>query len=197
MENAPRIAPAQEPLPPAVAAAMAKLLPPGMPAPRLFLTVARHEGLFSSLVEGGLLGPTGLLDLGSIPRPLRECVILRTCVAAGNDYEFNLHVQTISQRMGLSPEQIDDVRRPQPTAALWSPQQLAAMALVDGLVPGLRVDDATFERCRAVFEEPELIELTQLVGLYTGVAMMVALARPAYDAYRPGPPVLAKVRAAA
>ena len=196
MSSTPRIAPAQEPISAPIAAALARLLPPGMLAPKLFLTVARNEGLFRALADGGLLGPTGLLDLRALPGPLRECVILRTCVAAGNDYEFNLHVQTISQRMGLSGEQIDDVRRPQPNAALWSAQQLAAMALVDDLVPGLRVGDATFERCRAVFDEPELVELTQLVGLYTGVAMLVALARPAFDTYRPGPPVLARVATA-
>ena len=30
-------------------------------------------------------------------------------------------------------------------------------------------------------------------GLYTGVAMLVGLARPAFDRYRPGPPMLASV----
>ncbi len=197
MQPPPRIAPAAEPLSPVLAAALAKLLPPGMPAPQLFLAVGRNEGLFAFLVDSGLIGPTGLLDRGVVARPLRECVILRTCVAARNDYEFNLHVQTISGRMGLSAAQVDDVRRARPDPALWSAQQLAAMRLVDGLVPGLRVDDATFEQCRAVFDEAELVELTQLVGLYTGVAMFVALARPAFDAYRPGPPVRATLTAAA
>ena len=191
-DPAPRIAPASLPLAPPLAAAMGRLVPAGMPPPQLFLTVARNEGLFGFLVDSGLLGPTGLLDLRALPRPLRECVILRTCVAAGNDYEYNLHVQTISQRMGLSAAQVEDVRRREPDAALWSPQQRAAMALVDGLVPGLQVDDATFAQCRAVFTEGELIELVQLVGLYTGVAMLVALARPAFDRYRPGPPLRAR-----
>jgi len=197
MDAAPRIAPAAQPLSPALAGALGKLMPAGRPAPQLFLTVGRNEGLFAFLVDSGLLGPTGLLDRGAIARPLRECVILRTCVAAGNDYEFNLHVQTISERMGLSAAQIDDVRRPHPAAALWSAHQLAAMRLVDGLVPGLRVDDATFAACEAVFTEAELIELTQVVGLYTGVAMFVALARPAFDSYRAGPPVRASLTAAA
>jgi len=195
--GAPRIAPVAEPLPPALAAAMARLLRPGLPPPKLFLTVARNEGLFRFLVDSGLLGPTGLLDRGAIERPLRECVILRTCVAAGNDYEFNLHLQTISQRMGLSPEQIVDLRRARPEPARWSPQQLAAMQLVDDLVPGLQVSDATYAQCRAVFDEPQLLELTQLVGLYTGVAMLVALARPGFDAYRPDEPVRARAIAKA
>lgn len=187
----PRIAPQLPPYPPGVAAALGRLLPPGMPAPQVFATVARNEGLFAFLVDSGLLGPTGLLDRGVLDRALRECVVLRTCVAARNDYEFNLHVQTISRRMGLSQAQIADVRRAAPDAALWSAQQLAAMRLVDALVPGLQVSDAVFAAARAQFDEPTLIELTQLVGLYVGVAMQVALARPAFDRYQPGPPLTA------
>jgi alkylhydroperoxidase family enzyme len=85
--------------------------------------------------------------------------------------------------MGLSDVQIDDTRSPAPDAALWSDAELAAMALVDSLVPGLQVDDALFERARRHFDDAVLIEITQLVGLYAGVAMLVALARPALDAY--------------
>ena len=57
------------------------------------------------------------------------------------------------------------------------------MALADALVTTRQVDDALFERLRAHFDEAQLIELTQLVGLYNGVAMMVALVRPELDAY--------------
>lgn len=125
-------------------------------------------------------------------RPLRESVILRTCVATGNDYEFNLHVQTISQRMGLSWAQIMDVSSEQPDPALWSPPQLAAMELVDALVPRLHVSDATFAACREHLDEAALIEVTQLAGMYVGVAMQVALARPAFDVCRYPEPVLAR-----
>lgn len=187
----PRIAPLSQPLSPGVAERMARLLPPGMAPPQLYLTVARNEALFVDLVDGGLLGPTGLLDRRRIPAALREAVILRTCVAARCDYEFNLHVQTISARMGLSTAQIDDLRRPQLEPTLWTAAERAALRLADGLVQRLAVDDATWADARAAFDDATLIELTQLVGLYTGVAMLAALARPPLDRYRPGPPVLA------
>lgn len=195
MPEPTRVAPQPLPLPPALDAAMRKLVPPGMAPPQLFLAVARNAGLFGFLVDSSLIGPTGLLDRRALPPELRECVILRTCVAARNDYEFNLHVQTISRRMGLSDAQIDDVRRARPSPAVWSPPQLQAIRLVDGLVPGLQVDDATFAACREVFDEPTLVELTQLVGLYVGVAMLVALVRPAFDTYRSATPVLARLPA--
>lgn len=189
-EAPPRIAPLAEPLPPALAERMARLIPPGMKLPELFLTVARNEGLFSFMVDSGWIGPTGLLDRRALPKALRECLILRTCVATGNDYEFNLHVQTISERMGLTLAQIDDVRRRQPAAALWAPELLALMRLVDELVER-DVGDSTFAVARAHFDEAALIEITQLVGLYVGVAMQVALARPRMDRYRAGPPLRA------
>lgn len=194
MDEPPRIAPQADPLPGALADAMGRLVPDGMKPPQLFLTVGRNAGLFQHLVDTGLIGPTGLLDRRVLPRELRECVILRTCVATRNDYEFNLHVQTISERMGLSWAQIEDVRRERPTPALWSGAQWAAMALVDALVPGLRLSDATFAACRQQLDEPALIEITQLAGMYVAVAMQVALARPSFDHYRYPEPVRATVR---
>ena len=185
--STPRIAPLSAPLPEAVASRLAKLLPPGMAAPQLFLTVARNEGSFVKMVDSGLLGPTGMWDRRVIAPKLRETLILRTCVATRNDYEFNLHVQTISERMGLSRAQIDDVRQPSPAPALWQADELAVVRLVDALVARLAVNDAEFALLREHFDEATLIELTQLIGFYTGVAMLVGLARPAFDQYRAGP----------
>lgn len=180
----PRIAPQTLPLPPDLAERMNRLLPAGMPPPQIFLTVARHGELFKEMVDSGLLGPTGLADRRRLAPALREAVILRTCSAARCDYEFNLHEQTISRRMGLSAAQIADLRKPAPDAALWTPELLAVLRLVDGLVQRLDVDDATWAEVRLHFDEPALLEITQLVGHYTGVAMLAALARPAFDRYR-------------
>ena len=57
---APRIAPRTLPLPPELAERMARLLPPGVAPPQIFLTVARHGELFMEMVDSGFLGPTGL-----------------------------------------------------------------------------------------------------------------------------------------
>lgn len=178
-----RIAPIKEPFPSALAQRMERLVPPAMTPPVLFRAVARNEGLFNFLVDSRLLGPTGLLDRRWLESALREALILRVCTACGNDYEWQLHVGTISARMGLSPGQIADTRSAEPAAGLWSGAQRAAMALADALVHTRRVDDALFERARACFDDAQLIELTQLIGLYTGVAMMVALVQPSLDVY--------------
>jgi len=191
-----RIDSLQKPLPTSVADLMHKLIPPGMDPPRLFAAFAKNEGLFAFLVNAGVISPTGLLDRRVLPSELRECLILRTCVAAGNDYEFNLHVQTISGRMGLTPTQIDDVRCPKPDAALWPPSAVCAMNLADALVRQLSVPDQVYAQCRQYFDEATLIEMTQLVGLYVGVAMQVALIRPAFDTYTAGEPTMARLQRA-
>lgn len=182
--TSPRIAPHPLPLPPDLATRMARLLPASVPPPQIFLTVARHGELFKEMVDSGWLGPTGLADRRRLAPALREALILRTCTAARCGYEFHLHEQTISQRMGLSPAQIDDLRQPEPDPALWTPALLAALRLVDGLVARVDVDDATWAAVHAHFDDAALIEMTQLVGHYTGVAMLAALARPALDRYR-------------
>lgn len=175
------IAPA--PMPPEVQQRMARLLPPGMPAPNLFRAVARNQGLFCQLVDSGLLGPTGLLDGRRLPRELREAIILRTCAATANRYEWQLHVGTISARMGLTAAQIEDSWGERPNAGLWSPQQLAAFDIVDTLVARRPIGTDQRQAWRALFDDPALIEIAQLVGLYAGVAMMVALVEPELDAY--------------
>ena len=184
ISTAPRIAPQTLPLPPDIAERMNRLLPAGMPPPQIFLTVARHGELFKEMVDSGFLGPTGLADRRRLAPALREALILRTCAMARCDYEFHLHEQTISRRMGLNDAQIADLRQPTLDAALWTPDLLAALGLVDGLVQRLEVDDARWAELRRHFEETALIEMTQLVGHYTGVAMLAALARPALDRYR-------------
>jgi 4-carboxymuconolactone decarboxylase len=196
----PRIEPVVPPYSDALQQRFARLMPPDMTPPAIFRAVARNEGLFMHMVDSGLLGPTGLLDRRVLPPRLRELLILRTCVAAGNDYEWDLHVDTISARMGLTEAQIADTRtmRPDDTtwspdersaielvdAPLWSDAERAAIALADALVQRVDVDDALYARLRRHYDEATLIEMTQLVGLYTGVAMLVALARPERDAYR-------------
>jgi len=178
-----RIAPLTAPYSTALARAFARLMPPTMTPPVLFRAVARNEGLFTHMVDQQLIGPTGLLDRRVLPQALREALILRTCVAWGNDYEWQLHVGTISARMGLSAAQIADTRRHQPDAALWPAQTLRLFELVDALVARRPIDDALFVRLHEQADEALLIEATQLVGLYSGVAMLVALIQPALDEY--------------
>jgi 4-carboxymuconolactone decarboxylase len=181
-----RITPAPLPLSEPLASQMAKLIPITMPAPQLFLSVARNAGLFEFMVSTGLVGPTGLMDRRTLAKDVRETLILRTCVATRNDYEFNLHVQTISERMGLTMDQIEDVKCEAISPELWRKDLQVLTRIVDSMVTNLNIADDLYAQATQCFTEEQLIEITQLIGLYTGVAMMVGLIRPALDRYRPG-----------
>ena len=193
MTHPPRITAIPEPLTGKAAELMARLLPIGMHAPNLFRTVLRNEGLFEFQVQSGTIGPTGLMDRHALAPRLRELIILRTCVVAQCDYEFNLHVQTISERMGLQMAEIEDLRHPVLKAGTWSSAERAVVALVDESVAHCLISDATYELASRHFSEENLIEIIQLAGMYRGVAMMVGLIRPELDQYRPGKPFLATI----
>ena len=183
-QSVPRIEPISAELKEPLKSKMAKIFPADLPAPSLYRTVARNESLFIDMIDMRLIGRTGLLNRKTIAPKLRELLILRTCVRARNDYEFNLHVQTISELMGLAKAQIEDLKEEQVSDELWTGQERALIHLIDGLVARIEVSQPVFEEARRHFSEAELVELVLLVGLYTGVAMIVALAKPELDNYR-------------
>jgi alkylhydroperoxidase family enzyme len=182
--NLPRIEPISAELKEPLKSKMAKIFPADLPAPNLYRTVARNESLFIDMIDMRLIGPTGLLNRKAIAPKIRELLILRTCVSARNDYEFHLHVQTISEQMGLRKEQIEDLKEAQIREDLWSEQEQALIHLIDELVERIEVTQPVFDEAQRHFSEAELVELVLLIGLYTGVAMIVALARPELDSYR-------------
>ena len=180
----PRIQPVDIKLEEPLKSKMAEIFPAEMPSPALYRTIARNESLFIEMIDAKLIGPTGLLDRKKFPPKVRELLILRTCALTRNEYEFNLHVQTISEAMGLSKEQIDDLKSENLTEHIWCESEISLIHLVDGLVKDIEVKQIVFENALKHFDESELIELALLVGLYTSVAMVVALAKPKLDKYR-------------
>jgi alkylhydroperoxidase family enzyme len=115
---------------------------------------------------------------------LREKIILRTCVATNNEYEFALHEETISLKMGLNMSQISDIKNQELNAAYWEDKDIVLFKLIDNLVKHIAVSDADFETVSTHFEETELIDIIYIIGFYTGVAMLVAFAKPQFDNYK-------------
>jgi 4-carboxymuconolactone decarboxylase len=179
----PRIEPVDVDLQEPLKSRMATIFPSELPSPNLYRSVARNESLFIDMIDMRFLGPTGLMDRKTIPPRQRELLILRTCTAAGNEYEFNLHERTISEKMGLTKAEIDDLKNKSIDKTLWPDAELSLIALVDELVRTTSATDPVFERALEHFPAAELIEMTQLVGLYTSVAMLVSLIRPETDPY--------------
>ena len=55
----PRIAPAEAPYEPAIAAKLARIMPPGVPPLVLFRTMAKSPRVFARMFAGGLLDRGG------------------------------------------------------------------------------------------------------------------------------------------
>ena len=181
--NIPRIAPVDADLREPLKSKMAQIFPSALPSPNLYRSVARNESLFIDMIDMKFIGPTGLMDRKTIPPRRRELLILRTCLQAKNEYEFNLHERTISEHMGLRKSEIEDLKKASINENLWSAEDASLIALTDELVKTTSVSDGVFERVVEHFSEAQLIEMTQLVGLYTSVAMIVSLIRPEPDPY--------------
>jgi hypothetical protein len=183
MTNEPRIEPVDVDLQEPLKSKMGNIFPSALPSPNLYRSVARNESLFIDMIDMGFIGPTGLMDRKTISPRLRELLILRTCTQTKNEYEFNLHERTISERMGLSIPEIEDLKNESIKETLWPREEASLIALTDELVKTTSVSDGVFERAVQNFSEADLIEMTQLVGLYTSVAMLVSLIRPETDPY--------------
>jgi hypothetical protein len=69
---------------------------------------------------------------------------------------------------------------------LWREDLRILTRVVDSPVKTFELQDGLYDEARNYFSEAELIDVTQLTGLYTSVAMMVGLIRPELDRYRPG-----------
>ena len=182
-QSRPRIEPVDADLKEPLKSKMATIFPAALPSPTLYRSVARNESLFIDMIDMRFIGPNGLMDRKTIPSRLRELLILRTCTVAKNDYEFNLHERTISETMGLTRAEIDDLKSESVDRTLWPVAEVSLISLTDELVSTLSVSDPVFEQALEHFSTAELIEMTQLVGLYTSVAMLVSLIRPETDPY--------------
>jgi hypothetical protein len=69
---------------------------------------------------------------------------------------------------------------------LWREDLRILTRVVDSLVKTFKLHVGLYDEARKHFSESELIDVTQLTGLYTNVAMMVGLARSEFDRYRLG-----------
>lgn len=137
--------------------------PDGSPL-NIFGVMGRHPKLLKRFnLFGGFL-----LNKGLLPEREREIVILRVGWKARAEYEFGQHT-TIGRRCGLSDEEIVALASDDPGSE-WPAHELDLITMTDELCDDDCVSDATFERLRARWDEPEIIELIVCAGFYRCVS---------------------------
>jgi AhpD family alkylhydroperoxidase len=150
----------------------------GTQPPNLFMTLARHRGLF----RGWLRFARRLMPGGKLPRRDTELVILRVAHLRDCRYEFEHHVR-MGRRAGLGEADLERVAAG-PTAAGWSPREGAILSAVDELHASGDLGDPTWAALRDHLDEPRLIELVFLVGHYEMLATAIAALRIQPDVRR-------------
>jgi alkylhydroperoxidase family enzyme len=162
----PRIAPAEPPYQPEIAEALERIMPNGVPPLVLFRTMARSPRVFARLFAGGLL------DKGPLSLRQREIVIDRTTARLGCEYEWGVHIAFFADRAGFTPQQVAATVAAEASAAGWSADERALIALVDDLVDRRTIGDATWTGLSAHFDEAQLLEAIGLVGYYHTISFL-------------------------
>jgi alkylhydroperoxidase family enzyme len=161
-----RIAPAEPPYPPEIAAELARIMPPGIEPLVLFRTMARSPRIFAKMFAGGLL------DKGALELRQREIAIDRTAARLGCEYEWGVHIAFFAERVKLSPEQVAATVRGPADAPCWSASEQALIAAVDDLVDHRTIRAATWTALGAHFDETQILELIALVGYYHTISFL-------------------------
>jgi alkylhydroperoxidase family enzyme len=158
----PRIPPREPPFDPIAAEDLAKLMPPGVPPIRLFLTLAHNPRVLRRVRRGGLLDP------GSISLRERELVILRTTALCRSEYEWGTHIKFFAQAAGFTPEQIAATVTGDP--APFTDAERLLVELCDSLHRTATIADELWQRLARAYRADQIVELLALAGQYHTIA---------------------------
>jgi alkylhydroperoxidase family enzyme len=161
-----RIAPAEPPYPPAIATALERIMPKGVPPLVLFRTMARSPRVFEKMFAGGLL------DKGPLSLRQREIVIDRTTARLGAEYEWGVHIAFFADKVGFDSAQVAaTVHRPA-DAPCWAADEQALLAAVDDLVDRRTIAPTTWDALAKHLDEVQILEVIALVGYYHTISFL-------------------------
>lgn len=163
----PRLAPRTAPYEPALADALAAMMPPGVEPIAFFRTVAHSPRILEKLRAGNLL------DRGGITRRERELVILRTTARCGAEYEWGVHVAFFGARVGLAADVVAATATAAAHDPVWSAHDALLIRLSDALHDAATVDDDLWAALARAWTAEQLIELIAVAGFYHTVSCLV------------------------
>lgn len=163
----PRITPRDPPYSEPVAAALARIMPPGVPPLVLFRTLAVNERVFTRLMAAGLL------DRGSISLRDREIVIQRTCFRCGAEYEWGVHVTFFGERAGFTSAEIRGLATSDVEQTPFSERDRLLLRLADALHDTSTLSDELYAELARQWSAEQLVELLVLAGYYHAISFVV------------------------
>jgi 4-carboxymuconolactone decarboxylase len=178
-----RVEPVPPPYPSDLQNVFDTVMPPGVPALKLFTTLARVPRVWDRVRAGSLL------DRGPVSLRHREIVIDRTCARCGCRYEWGVHVAFFAGRARLTGEQLRALARGDAKDPAWSDEERLLIRVVDELHDSASVSDEIWNALRASFSLEQILELIALVGFYHTIAFFAnGLRLPAESWSAPYPP---------
>ena len=147
-------------------------------AANLVATLAHQPELFERFLPVTLALQAGLLS----PRQ-RESAILRLAYRRGCRYIWRQHVN-VGLDAGMTPDEVASLVG-EPSRGPWGAIDGALLEAVDELVDSARIGDATWATLSAELSPAQLVEVTVLIGHYSGLAF---LANSAGAVPESGPP---------
>jgi alkylhydroperoxidase family enzyme len=100
----------------------------------------------------------------------RELAILEVCRVTGCAYEWELHARS-GARTGIGAAELDALRQGDRSPFSEAERALLAHA---GALASLHATEATAGALRVHYSDREILELTVIVGFYSGVARVVS-----------------------
>ncbi len=113
-----------------------------------------------------------LLTSQDPPPRLRELAILRVGYRLDCAYEHEQHVG-LARKVGVSEEAIQAVRSAEPDGAALGQDGKAVVEVVDQLLAGGHIDDATFAAVRSVLGDDSTVRLLLVIGCYVATAYVL------------------------
>lgn len=135
----------------------------------------------ATTIRPAFSGMIGAIMSGLTLPPLeREIAILGVIFLDRGHYECMQH-RAVAQAMGISREKVEAIADERFDDAVFTARERALLAFVRQAVKLVRIDDPTFVRVKAFYDDRQMVELIYLIGTYMTVVRISEIARVPFD----------------
>lgn len=139
--------------------------PDAPPVPSAIATMLHHPALAGPWLAYNNV----LLWSPALTHRQRELMVLRVAWRTRSEYEWVQHVR-LSGRYEVTAEDVEAIAAGA-ASDRWTPLERDLLDATDQLLDRSRIEDDTWARLAAQFDERQLVELVFVVGTYTCLAM--------------------------
>jgi uncharacterized peroxidase-related enzyme len=129
--------------------------------PNMFRTMAHRPEIFETIIAH----MDAVLNTGTLPKALKELVIVRTSQVNRTPYCLASHT-AICKRLGWTDEHIEALKNADASAG-FTESERAAIHLAEAMTRDPHTySDEEFARLRSFYSEGEVVELMAAIGLF-------------------------------